>query len=169
MDYVCAECIFQYSRTVSPNNKQPGPPLDGREIPTDHAIAEGVEQLLTDLLWRMSCEMPSDLSRTGASLLRRLQEHGPHRITALATGEMVAQPTMSVIVKRLEQRGLVRCRRDPDDARATLVAITPAGVEALRMRSELRSRWFASRLARLDQDERRTIMSAVEILLETLD
>jgi DNA-binding MarR family transcriptional regulator len=128
-----------------------------------------VEHLLTDLLWRMSSEMPSDLSRTGASILRRLQESGPQRVTALALSEMVAQPTMSVIVKRLEQRGLVKRSSDPNDARARLVAITPAGVESLTMRSELRSEWFASRLAHLDQDARRTIMSAVEILLRTLD
>jgi DNA-binding MarR family transcriptional regulator len=76
---------------------------------------------------------------------------------------------MSVIVKRLEQRGLVRRSSDPDDARARLVAITPAGVESLAMRSELRSEWFASRLAHLDRDERRTIMRAVEILRHTLD
>ena len=115
----------------------------------------------------MSSEIPSDLSRTAASMLRRLLENGPQRITTLAMGEPVAQPTMSVIVKRLGQRGLVERAPDPGDARATLVAITPAGAETLRMRSELRSKWFASRLADLDQDDRRTIMAAVEILLHT--
>src|SRR6202020_3006085 len=136
--------------------------------PSDRELASGVERLVNDLGWRMSSEIPSDLSRTAASTLRRLMENGPQRITALALGEPVAQPTMSVIVKRLGQRGLVERAPDPGDARATLVAITPAGVETLRMRSELRSKWFASRLADLDQDDRRTIMAAVELLLHTL-
>ena len=79
------------------------------------------------LWWRVSSELPSELSRTSASLLRHLSERGPQRVTALATREKVAQPTMSVIVKRLVARGLVERRTDPGDRRATLVAITPLG------------------------------------------
>lgn len=153
---------------VSPGDAQPDA-LSEPTTPSDGQLAAGVEQLLHDLWWRMSSEIPSDLSRTAASTLRRLQENGPQRITALALSEPVAQPTMSVIVKRLVQRGLVERAADPGDARATLIAITPAGVETLRMRSELRSKWFASRLAHLEQDDRRTIMAAVELLLQTLD
>jgi DNA-binding MarR family transcriptional regulator len=140
-----------------------------RSTPSDAELAAGVESLLANLWWRISCETPSDISRTSASTLRCLLEDGPQRITALAAREPVAQPTMSMIVKRLEQRGLVERAVDPGDARATLVAITPAGVETLSMRAELRSRWFASRLAGLEQDDRRTIMAAVEILLDTLN
>jgi DNA-binding MarR family transcriptional regulator len=153
---------------VVPGEAQPDT-SSKRTTPSDRELASGVEQLVNDLGWRMSSEIPSDLSRTAASTLRRLMENGPQRITALALGEPVAQPTMSVIVKRLGQRGLIERAPDPGDARATLVAITPAGVETLRMRSELRSKWFASRLADLDQDDRRTIMAAVELLLHTLD
>jgi DNA-binding MarR family transcriptional regulator len=153
---------------VVPGEAQPDT-LSERTTPSDGELASGVEQLVNDLGWRMSSEIPSDLSRTAASTLRRLLENGPQRITALALGEPVAQPTMSVIVKRLGQRGLVERAPDPGDARATLVAITPAGAETLRMRSELRSKWFASRLADLDPDDRRTIMAAVELLLHTLD
>src|ERR1700744_5506351 len=149
---------------VSPGDAQTDM-LNERAAPSDEQLAAGVAQLLNDLWWRSSSETPSDLSRTAASTLRRLKENGPQRITALALSEPVAQPTMSVIVKRLGQRGLVARATDPADARATLVAITPAGVETLRMRSELRSTWFAARLADLDEDDRRTIMAAVALLL----
>lgn len=144
-------------------------PPNERMTPSDSELAAGVEHLLSDLWWRISCEVPSDLSRTAASTLRRLREGGPQRITALAMSEPVAQPTMSVIIKRLEQRGLVARNRDPADARATLVEITPAGVDTLRMRSELRSKWFAAHLANLPPGDRRAIMNAVEILLSTVE
>ena len=124
---------------------------------------------LGDLYWRITCEMPGDLSRTAASLLRSLADGGPQRVTVLAAREPVAQPTMSVIVKRLEQRGLVQRERDPGDARATLVSITPAGLEILHERRALRSKWFEAHLAHLGEADRRTVLAAVEILLQTLD
>jgi DNA-binding MarR family transcriptional regulator len=123
--------------------------------------------MLGELWWQVSSELPSELSRTAASLLRFLSDEGPQRVTVLATREQVAQPTMSVIVKRLRARGLVERRSDPNDRRATLVAVTPQGIEMLRERAELRSRWFSSRLACLDADERRAVADAVEKLMDT--
>jgi DNA-binding MarR family transcriptional regulator len=126
-----------------------------------------VEWLIGELWWRVSSELPSELSRTAASILKNLREQGPQRVTALATGEQVAQPTMSVILKRLSARGLVERRIDPQDRRATLVAITPLGVETLDQRAQLRSRWFASRLAGLEGEDRRAVAAAVAKLVET--
>ena len=67
----------------------------------------------------------ADLSRTATSVLATLRDAGPHRITALAGAEGVAQPTMTNLVGRLERRGLVERTTDPHDARAVLVAIAP--------------------------------------------
>jgi DNA-binding MarR family transcriptional regulator len=135
--------------------------------PSDAELAGLIEHMLLDLWSRVTAELPNDLSRTAAATLKSLLENGPQRVTTLAVQERVAQPTMSVIVKRLGQRGLVERRVDPADGRATLVAITEAGVETLRERSELRSRWFATRLACLDADARRAVADAVEKLMDT--
>jgi DNA-binding MarR family transcriptional regulator len=142
--------------------------LSDRDAPSEVDLAALLEHLLVDTWWRVTCETPSDLSRTAASTLRCLAEDGPQRVTALAGREPVAQPTMSMIVKRLEQRGFVERAVDPDDARATLVSITPAGVEMLRERADLRLRWFAARLAELDPDDRRAIAAAIERLADVL-
>jgi DNA-binding MarR family transcriptional regulator len=130
-------------------------------------LGELVERVVGELWWRVNSELPSELSRTSASLLRHLSEQGPQRVTALATREKVAQPTMSVIVKRLVVRGLVERRTDPGDRRATLVAITALGAEALRERAQLRSSWFAERLDGLDVAERRALSDAVTKLMAT--
>lgn len=123
--------------------------------------------MVGELWWRVSSELPSELSRTSASLLRYLFDQGPQRVTTLAAREQVAQPTMSVIVKRLCARGLVERRADPVDRRATLVAITPLGAETLRERARLRSRWFARRLSGLAADDRRAVADAVAKLMDT--
>jgi DNA-binding MarR family transcriptional regulator len=83
--------------------------------------------LLTRLLVR---HLGGTWSRTEVSLLNTLS-YGPRRITELAEFERLAQPTMTQLVKRLEQSGLVTRERQPDDGRVVLVALTEAGVAAV--------------------------------------
>ena len=136
-------------------------------IQSDSELADLVEQLVGELWWRVNSELPSELSRTAASILKNLREQGPQRVTTLAAKEQVAQPTMSVIIKRLGARGLVEREVDSDDRRATLVAITPRGLDTLNQRAQLRSGWFAKRLAHLSSEDRRAVAEAVEKLVET--
>ena len=83
--------------------------------------------LLTRLLVR---QLGGELSRTEVGLLSTLGV-GAHRITALAELEGLAQPTMTSMVKQLEQRGLVRRERQTVDGRVVLVTLTEAGSVAL--------------------------------------
>jgi DNA-binding MarR family transcriptional regulator len=71
-----------------------------------------------------------DVSRTEVEVLAVLAE-GPRRITELAELEGLAQPTMTVLVKRLETRGWVSRAGLPDDGRVVLAAITERGREAV--------------------------------------
>ena len=63
--------------------------------------------LLTRLLAR---QLGGELSRTEAGILITL-EGGPRRVTELAELEGLAQPTMTLLVKQLENRGLARRER----------------------------------------------------------
>jgi DNA-binding MarR family transcriptional regulator len=68
---------------------------------------------------------------TSRVLLATLEADGPVRLTALAAATGVSQPSMTQLVARLEREGLANRLVDPEDARATLVAISEAG-RALR-------------------------------------
>jgi DNA-binding MarR family transcriptional regulator len=83
--------------------------------------------LLVRLLVR---EAGGELSRTEVGLLNTLSG-GPRRITELAEFEGLAQPTMTSLVKALEQQRLVRRERQPDDGRVVLVHLTDSGAVAL--------------------------------------
>ena len=83
--------------------------------------------LLTRLLVR---QLGGTWSRTEISLLNTLS-YGPRRITELAEFERLAQPTMTQLVKRLEQSGLVTRGRHADDGRVVLVDLTEAGLAAV--------------------------------------
>ena len=79
--------------------------------------------LVTRLLVR---QVKGEVSRTDAGVLNTLIA-GPRRITELAELEGLAQPTMTLLVQRLEQRGWVKRERRADDGRVVLVSVTKAG------------------------------------------
>jgi DNA-binding MarR family transcriptional regulator len=94
---------------------------EGAEYVAEHLV--GHVALLTRLLVR---EVRPDISRTEAGVLATLTE-APRRITELAELEGLAQPTMTLLIQRLEQRGWARRERHPDDGRAVLVSVTETG------------------------------------------
>src|SRR5919204_1032838 len=67
-----------------------------------------------------------------ARLLSTIEDQGAARISELAALDHCSQPTMTMQVRRLEDAGLVTRTADPADARAVLIAITPAGSDTLR-------------------------------------
>jgi len=92
--------------------------------------------LLTRLLVR---QLGGEVSRSEVGLLSALSG-GAHRITALADLEGLAQPTMTSMVKQLEQRGLVKRARQADDGRVVVVTLTEAGSVTLEdYRSQVRA------------------------------
>lgn len=99
-----------------------------------------------------------------ARLLSTIEGCGSARISDLATLDHCSQPTMTTQVRRLEDAGLVTRTTDPVDARAVRITITEAGVATLaRVRAD-RAAVIDPLLADLDDDERQTLGSAVEIL-----
>jgi DNA-binding MarR family transcriptional regulator len=82
------------------------------------------------LIRLLSKEIDGGITRTEAGVLSSLAD-GPRRITELAELEGLAQPTTTLLVKRLEEPGLVRRERQTDDQRVVLVWLTDEGATAL--------------------------------------
>jgi DNA-binding MarR family transcriptional regulator len=116
----------------------------------------------------MRAHAPRGRSVVALLTLRRLDTEGPHRITELAAAELVAQPTMTVLVNRLEADGLVRKTRDAADARAVRVEITDAGREQLRVTRAGRAAVLQTRLDRLDDEARAALAAALPALDQLL-
>jgi DNA-binding MarR family transcriptional regulator len=103
------------------------------------------------------------LSRAEVGLLAALSS-GPHRITELAAREGISQPGVTQLVNRLQERGWVERRTDPQDGRVVVVAITGAGGEELeRVRAEYRA-LLHEEITALDDEQVETLAAAVGIL-----
>jgi DNA-binding MarR family transcriptional regulator len=109
------------------------------------------------------------LSRTAAATLTRLATSGPARLTDLASLEEVSQPSMSSLVARLVDQGLVLRRTDPDDARAVQLSLTPAGVALVAQRRAARTRRLDAALAELSPEDLARIADAVPALTRLAD
>src|SRR5215471_2332765 len=95
-----------------------------------------------------------DLSLTAVAALGSLDRRGPQRITTMAAAEGVSQPSMTQLVQRLEQRGLVVRSSDPSDGRAALAA-----------RRQRNAGRVAELLADLPDDDVRALSDALAAVL----
>jgi len=108
------------------------------------------------------------LSRAEGGLLSTLSAR-PRRITELAATEVLAQPTVTQLVDRLQKRGFVQRDRDASDGRVVLVSITDAGRDALeQLRGEYRAQMRAA-AADLPDDELAALVRATESLQHLID
>jgi DNA-binding MarR family transcriptional regulator len=116
--------------------------------------------LLTRLLVR---RLGAEISRTEAGALNTLSS-GPRRITELAELEGLAQPTMTILVNQLEQRGLVTRERHADDGRVVLVRLSEAGHRALWSYRAQAGAILGARLTELSDEQVEALAKATESL-----
>src|SRR5689334_5105648 len=76
-------------------------------------------------------EGPDNPSSISLSVLRRLSDDGPARVTDLARLTRASQPGMTQLGGRMEKGGLVRRVPDPTDGRGVLVDVEPEGRDLL--------------------------------------
>ncbi len=98
------------------------------------------------------------------SALVTVEQHGPLRLSELARREAVTAPTMSRVLAALDEQGLVIRTPDPHDARGVQIVLSDEGAARLAEVRSHRTALVARRLARLDDDERRSIAAALPAL-----
>ncbi|KQY57376.1 MULTISPECIES: MarR family winged helix-turn-helix transcriptional regulator [unclassified Nocardioides] len=105
------------------------------------------------------------MSITSAATLATLHRSGPRRITDLAVIEGVTQPAMTVLVRVLEESGLVERTGDASDKRVTLVCLTEAGASYVETRRQAGVDAFARLIDELAEDEIEALVAALPALV----
>jgi DNA-binding MarR family transcriptional regulator len=96
--------------------------------------------------------------------LKVLEHEGPQRIGALAAASRTTQPGMTRLVGQMADEGYVTRGADPDDSRATVVAITDAGIQAFAAWKAQLSSALEPMFADLDDDDWAVLARAADIL-----
>ncbi len=128
-------------------------------------LAVQLRDAITRLNRRVRRARPvGDLTVTQLSALTSLRLAGALTPRELADVERVQPPTMTKIVAKLEERGLVQRTPHPTDGRQVILAATEAGRAVLDQFERARDEWLTHRLAELSEKERDTLRQAAEIL-----
>jgi DNA-binding MarR family transcriptional regulator len=105
-----------------------------------------------------------DLTFSQLSALTSLQLAGALTPRELADTERVQPPTMTKIVGKLEERGLVVRTPHPTDRRQVILSATERGRAVYARFEKARNEWLALQLAELTPDQRDTLERAAQIL-----
>ncbi len=120
---------------------------------------------ITRLNRRLRQERPvGDLTMTQLSALTSLRLGGALTPRELSDAERVQPPTMTKIVSKLEERGLVQRAPHPTDGRQVVLSPTKEGVAVIDSYQRVRDVWLSARLADLTPVERDTVARAASIL-----
>ncbi len=128
-----------------------------------HALGED----LVTTCGRVIRWMPTDgftMSLAATRLMARLLDNGPTRISDLATQERSSQPTITNHVKRLEAAGLVARATNPQDLRAWMIDLTPAGHERLTQLRHTLGTNVEPHLAQLSKRELKALRDGLEVM-----
>ena len=127
-------------------------------------MADRLRLSATRLARRLRQESGAGLTPSQLSVLATIDRHGPLTLKTLAATERVAPPSVTKAVAKLETEGLVVRRADEVDRRVAWISLTPSGAAALARIRRRRSAWLATRLDALDDDQRRRLADALDVL-----
>jgi DNA-binding MarR family transcriptional regulator len=91
------------------------------------------------------------------------------RLTDLAAWAGMTRPSMAELVDEMQADGLLERRPDPSDGRAKLVALTPAGWEAIHAGRAIIARIEADYAHRLGDQRFETMCQTLQDLLDDLN
>jgi len=131
---------------------------------TQEELAPRLRWAITRTARRLRQEAGSDLGPSQTAALATIERHGPLSPSELAERERIKRPTATRILRHLEAAGLVVRVRDPEDGRSSILSVTAEGRVLLRRLRARKTAYLAKRLAGLDDEDRRTLERAAELL-----
>ena len=132
---------------------------------TADELAKTLREAIQRLNRRVRQARPvGDLTFSQLSALTSLQLAGALTPRELADVERVQPPTMTKIVGKLEDRGLVVRTPHPTDGRQVILAPTDQGRAVHAQFEQARNEWLAAQLVALTPAEQETLARAAEIL-----
>lgn len=133
-------------------------------------FAGNLAWLLYRAHWALAAELTAALAPLGVSArgyhVLRAALSGDHTQTELAEMVGLDKTTMVVTVDELERAGLAERRPDPDDRRARIIAVTPAGRRKVAEAERVKERVQADVLGELPARDRKALLEALTKLVE---
>ncbi|MBF0309367.1 MAG: MarR family transcriptional regulator [Magnetococcales bacterium] len=109
------------------------------------------------------------ISGTQAMILRQMAQTGRTTATRLAGVVHLSKSTISGVLERLENRGLIARQTDGNDRRLEWLMVTAKGEEILTSAAPLLQERFEERFQSLPGEEQNGILAALQRITELMD
>jgi DNA-binding MarR family transcriptional regulator len=128
-------------------------------------MADDEDETLSDAFWGVAHQLrhlrretlaPWDIAPSHSRALGVLTRHGAMRLSELSDRLHIAARSTTEVVDGLQDRGLVERRPDPQDRRATLVALTDEGTrvgQAIRASRDAEAEAYFSVLSEAERTD----------------
>lgn len=140
------------------------PPRPASAAPDQAEVAARLRLSATRLARILRQQAELGLSPSQITALATIAREGPLTLGALAATEHVTPPSVTKVVERLEEHGLIERRADPDDGRRVVVAATAAGRDLLAAGRARKDAILAQRVALLDAEQLDRLAAALDVL-----
>lgn len=110
-----------------------------------------------------------DVSPSMLSVLVSVEASGSLSLGELAEIERVQPPTISRVIARLEERGLVSREADSGDRRVARVRLTATGARFVARSRSRKNAYLARRMRSLDPEDVRKLEDALPVLEKLLE
>ena len=118
---------------------------------------------------RLRQEAGASLSPSQTAALVTIERHGPLTPSELAERERVQRPTVTRVLARLEEAGLVDRAADPQDRRSSLLSISDDGRALLASARARKDAYLARRIDALEPADRAALERAAALLERMLE
>jgi DNA-binding MarR family transcriptional regulator len=141
-------------------------PDDARRNPGDDQLRLAAELRLavTRLARVLRQRAEAGVTPSMLAALTSIERLGPVTLGKLAAAEQVQPPSMTAIVGRLEEAGMVVRETDPGDRRVARVRVTPEGKRLLERTRSRKTAYLARALRTLGPEDRDVLQRAVPLL-----
>jgi len=145
-------------------------PGNAAELTTSDEVLIAVRRIIraTDIHSRRLART-AGLTTPQLMVLQAIDSLGSVAIARLSEHVSLSQATVTTIIDRLEQRGLVERRRSPADRRVVHACLTDTGVAVLGTAPAPLQETFMARFARLEDWEQTLILSALQRVAAMMD
>jgi MarR family transcriptional regulator, transcriptional regulator for hemolysin len=140
------------------------------ELEQRRCFAGNLAWLLYRAHWGLAAELSAALAPLGVSArsyhVLRAALSGEHTQTELAEMVGLDKTTMVVTLDELERAGLAERHPAPDDRRARIIAVTPAGKRKVAQAEKVKERVQAEVLGELSDKEAKALVGTLTKLVE---
>jgi len=135
----------------------------------EERLAAELRLAVMRLARRLRQQAPADVTPSMLSALTVVERLGPITLGDLAGFERVRPPTMTRIVARLEEDGMVEREPDESDGRVTRIRLSSAGRKLISKNRTRKDAYLADRLRQLSPRERSRLQGGIEVIQRLLD